>query len=93
MEPPISAIVPDTPFVDGREAGLDLAAPFRLDLERGELRAFEERLEPDDARGLRVGARLTALRLRADELRLLRVEPAELSLRRVFVWAMMTHLP
>ena len=83
-------MVPATPFVDGREADLDLPAPFALDLERGELRPFEERLEPDDARGLRVGARFTELRLRADAevLRLLRPERAELPLRRVLVWAM-----
>jgi hypothetical protein len=85
MESPISVIVPVTPFVDGREADLDLPAPFALDLERGELRAFEERLELDDARGLLVGARFAELRLRADVLRLLRVERAELPLRRVFV--------
>jgi hypothetical protein len=95
MELPISVMVPVTPFVDGREVdlGLVLPTPFALDLERGELRALEERLEPDDARGLRVGARLAELGLRADELRLLRVEPPELALRRVLVWAMMTHLP
>ena len=83
-------MVPVIPCVEGREVdlGLVLTDPFALDLERGELRPFEERLEPDDARGLRVGARFAELRLRAEVLRLLRAERPVLPLRRVFVWAM-----
>lgn len=96
MELPTSLIVPVTPLVAGREVDLDLdldlPALLALDLERCELRAFDERLELDAAR-VRVGARRAVLRARDGELPLLRVVPAELPLRRVFVWAMMTPPP
>ena len=89
MELPTPLMAPVTPFVDGREVDLDrdldLPALLAFDFERRELLAFEERLELDDARGLRLGARLAVLRARDGELPLLRVEPAELPLRRVFV--------
>jgi hypothetical protein len=94
IEPPTPVMVPVTPFVDGREVDLDLGLVlFAFDRERGELRALEERLELVEAPALRAEARLAGLRPRDGELPLLRVEPAELALRLVFVWAMVTHLP
>ena len=94
MELPTPLMAPVTPFVDGREVDLDHPLPFlfALDLERCELRALEELLELDAARA-RVGARFAGLRPRDGELPFLRAEPAELPLRRVFVWAMTTYLP
>ena len=74
-------------MLDPRELDLGFAAPLDLcafDVrERGELRAFDERLELDDPRRLGVGERLADLR-GADERLLVRA-PAEDRRRRVCV--------
>jgi hypothetical protein len=86
---PTPLMVPATPFVDGREVDRARALPalFALDRERVVARPLDERLELDDALARRVGARLAEFCLRAAELPLVRVEPADFRRARVFVVA------
>jgi hypothetical protein len=64
--------------------------PFGLERRRALL---ERRLELEDARALRVGARFAGLRPRDGELALRLLVPEERPPARVFVGAMLTRLP